>query len=255
MSETLPAPAVREAVPAVPAIVALEGTTPRLEELFTFMTDAELRVSSLRMRIVERTLTARGETTLLSDVVLRDDGHARVTWRRSADPMSRDYHVWSTDGTSVTTYDAASERASVRPVPPPVVGATAPDLPRSSRVYRARTSLPAESLADTFVHPHGYIRNVLLTGTVTLTGSAVLNDRETFLLRLVHPRSTYVLTDRPDRWVEVGVDRQTGFITLLVEHIGEVVTRHAEATSLDIDAAIPDEAFTVHIPGDARRIY
>ena len=62
-------------------------------------------------------------------------------------------------------------------------------------------------------------------------------------------------TDRPDRWVDVGVDRQTGFITLLVEHIGEIVTRHAEAVSMELDRDIPDDAFVVHLPGDVRRIY
>ena len=63
------------------------------------------------------------------------------------------------------------------------------------------------------------------------------------------------LEHRPDRWVDVGVDRQTGFITLLVEHIGETVTRHAEAVSMELDGDIPDEAFVVHLPGDVRRIY
>ena len=58
-----------------------------------------------------------------------------------------------------------------------------------------------------------------------------------------------------DRWIEVGVDRQTGFIVLLVEHIGEAVTRHAEVTSLELDPALPDELFTVHLPEDVRRIY
>jgi hypothetical protein len=135
------------------------------------------------------------------------------------------------------------------------VGVTATDLPRFARVYQPRTVLPAESLADSFVHPHGYIRNVMLTGVVTLTGSASLAGRETFLLRLDHPRSTYVLTDRPDRWVEIGVDRQTGFITLLVEHVGDAVTRHAEVTSLELGRPIPDEAFTVHLPGDVRLIF
>jgi hypothetical protein len=64
-----------------------------------------------------------------------------------------------------------------------------------------------------------------------------------------------VLTDRPDRWIELGVDRQTGFITLLVEHIGDTVTRHAEVTSLETGVLIPDEAFTVHLPGDVRLIF
>jgi len=55
--------------------------------------------------------------------------------------------------------------------------------------------------------------------------------------------------------VDIGVDRQTGFITLLVEHIGDTVTRHAEAVSLEVDVPIPDDAFVVHLPEDARRIY
>src|SRR5262245_15046588 len=254
MSESLPVPAAPSA-PAVAALVALDGTSPRLEELFRFMVDAELRVRTLRMRILEQTMTARGETESTFDVLLRDDGYARVTRRRSDDPISRDYDVWSTDGTTVTTYDALSNRASVRQASVMPVGVTADDLPRFARVRPARTRLPADSIADTFVHPNGFIRNVLLTGIVTFAGSTTLNGRETFLLRLQHPRSTYVLTDRPDRWVDVGVDRQTGFITLLVEHIGETVTRHADAVSLEFDRDIPDDAFTVHLPGDVRRIY
>ena len=118
-----------------------------------------------------------------------------------------------------------------------------------------RTRLPAETLVDTFIHPHGFIRNVLLTGPIEFTGTAMVHGREAFVLRVDHPRSTYVLTDRPDRWIEVGVDRQTGFIVLLVEHIGDVVTRHAEITSLELDPALPDELFVVHMPEDVRRIY
>jgi hypothetical protein len=254
MSESLPVPTTPSA-PSVAAIVALDGAAPRLEDLFRFMVDAELRVRSLRMRILEQTMTARGETEVTFDVLLRDDGRARVTRRRSADPISRDYDVWSTDGTTVTTYDARSERASVRQAHTMPVGVTADDLPRFAQVRPARTRLPADSVAETFVHPNGFIRNVVLTGLVTFTGSTVLNGRETFLLRLRHPRSTYILTDRPDRWVDIGVDRQTGFITLLVEHIGDTVTRHAEAVTLEVDPEIPDDAFVVHLPGDVRRIY
>lgn len=254
MSESLPVPAA-PTFPAVPELVALDGTAPDLEDLFRFMADAELRVRSLRMRVLEQRMTARGATDVTLDILLREDGHARVTRRRSADPASRDYDVWSTDGTTVTTWDAASGRASVRRAHAPAVGVTADDLPRFAQVRLARTRLPSESVADTFVHPHGYIRNVILTGIVTFTGSTILNGRQTFLLRLQHPRSTYVLTDRPDRWVDIGVDRQTGFITLLVEHIGDTVTRHAEAVSLEVDVPIPDDAFVVHLPEDARRIY
>ena len=65
-------------------------------------------------------------------------------------------------------------------------------------MYVPRTRLPAETLPDTFIHPHGYIRNVLLTGAVALIGTAMVQGREAFLLRADHPRSTDVLTDRPE---------------------------------------------------------
>ncbi len=240
---------------SIPSIIALDGQAPPLERLFEFMADAELRVRTLRMRILERTLTARGETEVTVDVMLAHPGRARVTRRRSRDPMSRDYDVWSSDGTTVTTYDAQSERASIRQVRRQVVGATRPDLPRFSQVYVPLTRLPAETLPETFIHPHGYVRNVLLTGPIALVGTTMVHGREAFVLRADHPRSTYVLTDRPDRWLEVGVDRQTGFIIRLVEHIGDTVTRHAEVTALELDPAVPDEAFTVHLPEDVRRIY
>lgn len=238
-----------------PSSVALDGQAPALEDLFRFMRDAELRVQTLRMRILERTLTARGEQQVVVDVLLAHPGRARVTRRRSADPVSRDYDVWSSDGTTVTTYDARSERASVRQVRRRVVGATRPDLPRFAQVYVPRTALPSEGLPDAFVHPQGLIRNVLLSGPVTLVGTTLVHGREAFLIRADHPRSTEVLTDRPDRWLEVGVDRQTGFLVRLVEHVGDTTTRIAEVTSLEPDAPIPDEAFTVHLPEDVRRIY
>ncbi|MEZ4597837.1 MAG: hypothetical protein R3C32_14110 [Chloroflexota bacterium] len=76
MSETLPVPAAPPA-PESAAMVALDGAAPRLEDLFRFMVDAELRVRTLRMRILEQRMTARGETEVTHDVLLRDDGLAR----------------------------------------------------------------------------------------------------------------------------------------------------------------------------------
>lgn len=248
-------PYVDRPAASIPSIIALDGQAPRLEELFEFMADAELRVESLRMRILELTLTSQGETRVTVDILLAHPGRARVTRRRSAEPLSHDYDVWSSDGMTVTTYDARNERASIRPLTRPIVGATRSDLPRFSQVYVPRTRLPAETLADTFIHPQGYVRNVLLTGPVALAGTAMIHGREAFVLQADHPRSTYILTDRPDRWLEVGVDRQTGFIVLLVEHIGDIVTRRAAVTSLELDPAIADEAFTVHLPEAVRRIY
>jgi hypothetical protein len=164
--------------------------------------------------------------------------------------------VWASDGEVVTTYDAQDERASVRPVQPGPVGAADPGKPRFAQVYVPRTALPGSSVLDTMIHPHGLIRNVLLTGPVALVGTTHLaGGRETLVLHARHPRSAHVLTDRPDRWLEVGVDRMTGFVTLLAEHVGDRRTRHAQAAALDLDAAIPDEALRVSLPSDVRMIY
>lgn len=238
-----------------PALVALDEDAPRLEDLFTFMADAELRVETLRMRVEERTGTAKGEELSILELVLAHPGRARITTRRSADPLSRDYRIWASDGQLVTTYDAMDERASIRPARPAPVGAADPSKPRFSQVYTPRTPLAVSSALDTMIHPHGFIRNVLLTGPVALVGTTHVAGREALVLRADHPRSSHVLTDRPDRWIEVGVDRMTGFISLLVEHIGERVTRHAQLIALETNAAIPDEAFAVNLPADVRMIY
>jgi hypothetical protein len=164
--------------------------------------------------------------------------------------------VWASDGSIVTTYDALDERASVRPIRSMPVGAADPSKPRFAQVWTPRTQLPVSSVVDTVLHPHGLIRNVLLTGPVALVGTTfVAGGRETLVLRADHPRSAHVLTDRPDRWMEVVVDRMTGFITLLAEHVGDRGTRHAQAISLEVDGVIPDEAFSVHLPSDVRMIY
>jgi hypothetical protein len=249
--------AVQPSVPAYrsPALVALDADAPRLEDLFSFMVDAELRVQTLRMRAEEHIGTARGEELSTIELVLAHPGRARITTRKGSDPLGRDYRLWASDGQVVTTYDAADERASVRPVRAPLVGASDPSKPRFAQVYVPRTALPLTSVMETFVHPNGLIRNVLLTGPVALVGTTHIAGRETLVLRSDHPRSSHVLTDRPDRWLEVGVDRMTGFITLLVEHVADRVTRHAQVTSLETDAPIPDEAFQVHLPADVRMIY
>ena len=75
------------------------------------------------------------------------------------------------------------------------------------------------------------------------------------LLRCDHPRTSHVLTDRPDHWLEVGVDFQTGMILLLAEHIGGQITRHGEVTSLTSTRPIPDSAFSLHISDDTVTLY
>ena len=112
-----------------------------------------------------------------------------------------------------------------------------------------------ETLADTFVHPRGFCRNVLATGALELLGTTERNGRETWLVRCAQPRRAEVLNDRPDRVLEVGVDRLSGLIVLLIERFGETVTRHAEVTDLTIDGPMSDEVFVLHVPENARRLY
>jgi len=64
-----------------------------------------------------------------------------------------------------------------------------------------------------------------------------------------------VLTDRPDHWLEVAVDTQTGLILLLAEHVGTQTTRRAEVTVVSIDDPIPDSVFNLHLSSDVRVIY
>ena len=58
-------------------MMALPPGLPTVEELFTFMRDAERRFETLLMRIEERTYGARGEQVVNLDVAIRHPGHAR----------------------------------------------------------------------------------------------------------------------------------------------------------------------------------
>ncbi len=250
----LPVP-IDERAARTSAIGALPDDTPSLGELFAFMRDAELRFETLRLRIEDRTLTARGPELEAFELWLRHPGHAKVVTRFGEDRLRGNSHVWLSDGAQIRTYDTRSGTTSVRPHRGRPEGITDPGLPARARVYEPLTMLPMESLVDTFVHPHGFCLNVLATAAVSLLGTTTLIGRECFLLRADHPRRSEVLTDRPDRWLEVAVDRLSGLMLLLIEHIADVVTREARVTSLTIDAPIPDDAFHLHVSSDATRVY
>jgi hypothetical protein len=238
-----------------PVLATLETDEPSLAELFNFMSEAELRLSSLRMRIVDRRMGVSGEETETSDVWLRHPGFAKVVSNRGGS-RERDFDIWLTDGETVQTYDARAGNITRRGVPPRPIGAIDPRLPSFARLYVPVTPLPSETLAETFVHPHGFCRNVLATGVLRQMGTALLvGEREVILLRCDHPRTNHVLTDRPDHWLEVGVDRQTGMILLLAEHVGGRITRHGEVVSLALDERIGDEAFRIHVSAETRKLY
>jgi hypothetical protein len=235
--------------------VALADDAPSIEELFLFARDAELRVQSLRMTIEEQLVTAKGATRILHEVQLRHPGHARVTTKRSSEPLTRDYDIWVSDGQAITTFDARNRLTSVRKHARRLVGSDDPGLPPFARQYQPLTKLPAGSLADAFIHPHGLFRNVLVSGPLAIVGVQQVAGREAIVVRARHPRSAKVLVDRPDRSVEVGIGRDSGFVLLLTEHIGDAVTRHAEVTMLQIDPVIFDPAFELRLPADVRKVY
>lgn len=235
--------------------MTLPTTAPSTGELFRFMEQAELRFETLRMRIVDQRMTTHGPERETHEIWLRHPGWAKVVTTRG-EAGTRNFEIWASDGETVRTYDAQASLATVRRGSAVPVGSTEAELPPQSRIYLPVTPLPRESLAETFVHPHGLCRNILSSGQLTLLGTALLaGQREGFVLRCDHPRSSHVLTDRPDHWLEVGVDRQTGLVLLLAEHVAGRLTRHAEASWVSLDEHIGDEAFTVHVSDDTRVIY
>ena len=237
------------------ARVVLADDAPSVEELFLFAREAELRVQSLRMTIEERVVTAKGAAMVVHEIQLKHPGRARVATKHSSEPMSRDYDIWISDGETITFYEASNKIASTRRHRARVVGSDDPTLPAFARQYEPLTALPPGSLADAFIHPHGLFRNVLVTGPLAIVGVQPVADREAIVVRSQHPRAAKVLVDRPDRSIEVGIGRDSGFVLLLTERIGDTITRHAEVTSLELDPTIFDAAFELKLSADVRKVY
>jgi len=239
----------------VPEIVQLAPGVPDLATLFAFARDAELRFATLRLRLEERAWIAGGETVRVHEVLVRHPGAARVTVVRPDRPATTNHDIWLSDGETVRAYRGWHRLATERPVRRGLVGIAARDLPGTSRQYAPLTALPANSLPDTFVHPGGYCQNVLATGATAVTGTGTVAGREAIFVACDHPRTIEMAGDRPDHRLEVAVDRETGLLSLLVESFGGTVSRRVEATELAPDAAIPESAFSVAVPGDASSIY
>jgi hypothetical protein len=239
----------------LPATVALPPETPTVAELFTFMRDAELRFATLRMRIEERTFTARGEHLVAMDILVRHTGHARVTTTEPDRGTAGNYETWISDGVTVRTYSAPHRLGTQRPVRPAVRGLNDPDFPGFSRVYEPLTSLPMETLPDTFVHPAGYCQNVLATGKTWISGTEIVAGREAIVVESDHPRTVELTADRPDFHVQIAVDRADGVILRLVETIGGEVTREADVVTYDPDAPLPPSAFEFEFPAGTTILY
>jgi hypothetical protein len=231
---------------------------PSVDELFTFMRDAELRFETLRLRIEERTATARGGVLIAMDVLLRHPSDARVITSEPSRGTAGNYELWISDGTSVRTYSAPHKLGTNRPVRPSVRGVSgkeAKDLPGASRVYVPLTALPMETLPDTFVHPAGYCQNVLSTGRCWVSGTDIIRGRPAIILECDHPRTIEVAADRPDFHIQVAVDRADGVLLRLLETIGGSMTRDAEAVDYAPDAPIPPSAVDFRFPSETTMLF
>ncbi len=238
-----------------PELIALPTELPTIAQLFGFMRDAELRFATLRMRIEERVTGSRGEQVQIIDVVVRHPGEARVTTSEPSLGTSGNYELWLSDGETVRTYSGIHRLGTQRPVRRRVVGLDDPDLPSMSQVYTPITSLPMETLPESFIHPAGFCQNVLATGDCRIVGTAEQAGREAIVFECFHPRATEVTTDRPDHHFLITVDRDTGIISRLVELIGDDVTRDAEVTSLETNVTLAPAAFLFTFPSDATMLY
>ena len=252
----LPMPVDRRPRPELATLPA-DGL-PSVAELFTFMRDAELRFDTLRMRIEERSFTARGEHLVVVETAIRHPNEARVTSSEPALGTAGNYELWVSDGEVVRTYSGPHKLGTERRVRREVVGISGPearDLPGPSRVYRALTALPMETLPEAFIHPAGYCQNVLATGTCAVVGLDEVAGREAILLTCAHPRTIEMAADRPDFAIRVWADRADGVILRLEESIGGTVTRDARVTDYDPDAALAPNTFDFTFPTGTTMLY
>jgi len=236
-------------------VAVLPAGLPDVDQLFTYMRDAELRFETLRIRIEDTTATSVGETLMVIETTLRHPGHARVTTTEPAKGLTGSYEIWISDGDTVRTCSAQHRLGTERPVRRSVVGLEDPDLPGMSTVYRPVTPLPMETLPDTFVHPGGYSQNVLATGRCWISGTADVAGREAIVLECDHPRTIELAGDRRDHHLQVSVDRETGVIVRLRETIGDAVTRDAIVTALTPDAPLQPGVFDFEFPTGTTIIY
>jgi len=238
-----------------PELAALPVGLPTLPELFTFMRDAERRFETLKMRIEERTYGGRGEQLVAMDIAIRHPGHARVVTTEPGRTAAGRHELWLSDGDVVRTYSAIHRLGTSRPVRNRPRGLDPRQYPGRSTVYEPITQLPTETLAELFVHPAGFCQNVLATGECWISGTDSVAGREAIVIECDHPRTVEREVDRPDYHVQLAADRLDGIVTRMVESVGDEVTRVAEVTYLEPDAALPATTFDFEFPEGTTLLY
>jgi hypothetical protein len=236
-------------------IVALPAGMPTVDELFTFMRDAERRFETLKMRIEERTWGARGEQVAAVDVAIRHPGLARVVTSTPGSAAAGHHELWISDGEIVRTFSAGHKLGTSRPVRPRIRGLDPKAYPGTSTVYDPITALPMETLPELFIHPAGYCQNVLSTGRTWISGTDRVAGREAIVVECDHPRAVERYVDRPDYHLQVFADRVDGVILRLVESVGGEVTRDAQVIHFDPDAALPATTFDFAFPEGTTLLY
>jgi outer membrane lipoprotein-sorting protein len=235
-----------------PQVVALDADLPSIDQLFTFMRDAELRWDTLRMRIEERTFGARGEQLVTVDVAIRHPRHARVMTTEGAGTAAG-HELWLSDGETIWTYSGTHHLGTKRPIRNRPRGLD--ELPGWARVYEPLTPLPAETLPEVFIHPAGYCQNTLATGALAIAGTDRVAGREAIVVTCDHPRTIERVADRPDFSIEIAVDRLDGVILRLVETMGGELTRLAEVVHYEPDAPLPSSFFAFEFPDGTTVVY
>jgi len=94
-----------------------------------------------------------------------------------------------------------------------------------------------------------------LASSAVVEIACVVDPSDAAAAQVDAPRATLIETDRPDHSHVLGIDRETGIVTLLEERVGDAVTRRAEVTYLEPDARVRDEDFVIHVPEDATPIF
>ena len=173
----------------LPVVVALPEALPTVAQLFDFMRDAELRFATLRMRIVERSQTARGEESVTVEVALRHPGEAKVTTTRDAHAGKAEYEIWISDGDLVRTYAAVHRLGTQRPIRNRPRGLGDRDIPGASKVYEPLTAAPDGDAARD-VRPSRRV-SARTSSRRVAAGSRARNrsvGREVILLECDHPQ-------------------------------------------------------------------